>query len=107
MAARTNFPGVKQDGSDFPQQTANVLNQAMLGKLNCTLEVTLAANATTTTIEDPRIYATSVFLFDPRTANARLALYGLYVSAVSKGEMTITHGNTSTTDRTFILGIFA
>jgi hypothetical protein len=107
MAARTNFPGLKQDGGDTDQQIANVVNNIMNGKLNCTIEVTLRANQTTTDIDDPRIYSTSVFLFDPRTANARAALFSMYISAVSRGSATITHTNTATTDRTFIVGIFS
>lgn len=104
---RTNFPAVKQDGSDTDQQKANVVNQCVLGKLNCTLDVTLTAGATSTTIEDPRVYETSVFLLDPRTASARLALYSAYVSAVSKGEFTITHANVAAVDQRLVVGIFA
>lgn len=107
MAARTNFPGLKTDGGDTPQQLANVVNQCVIGKLNCTLEVTLRANQTTTTVEDPRIYSTSLIVFDPLTANARSALFSMYVSSRSKGEFTITHTSTATLDRTFIAGIFA
>jgi hypothetical protein len=107
VTARTNFPGVKQDGSDSPQQQALVTNQTLLGKTNNTLAVALRAGFTTTVVADPRIDSTSVFVFDPRTANARAALFSAYVSAVANGTMTITHTNTATTDRNFIVAIIA
>ena len=104
---RTNFPGVKQDGSDTDQQKANVTNNMLRGKMNCTLDVTLRANETTTVITDPRIYSTSIFIFDPRTATAKLAYYDMYVSSVAKGTATITHTNTADTDKTFVIGLLA
>ncbi len=104
---RTNFPGLKQDGTDNPQQQANVANNMLLGKLNCTAEWTLDAGATSTTFEDPRIYETSVFVFDPRSASARAALFGMYVSAIAKGEVTITHSNTADADKVFAVAILA
>lgn len=107
MAARTNFQGVKQDGRDEPTKTALTINQTLLGKLNCTLDVTLRASQTTTVIDDPRINTTSLFIFDPRTTNARAALFSMYVSSVSKGSATVTHTNTATVDRTFVVGILA
>lgn len=107
MTARTNFPGLKQAGGDTEQQVANVVNNAVQGKMNCTLAVTLTANDTTTVVTDPRIYSTSLFVFDPRTASAKLAAYDMYVSSVSRGTFTITHQNTADTDKGFIVGIFS
>jgi hypothetical protein len=108
MTARTKFPGLKADG-DSPERLALVVNQLLLGKMNCTLAVTLTASAASTTIEDPRINSTSLFIFDPRTAHAATELYGatMYVSAISKGSVTITHANSEQDDRTFAVGILA
>lgn len=106
MAARTNFPGLKALG-DALERISLVVNNILLGKMNNTLAVTLTANATSTVVSDPRINTTSVFLFDPRTANARAAVLSMYVSSVASDTMTITHTNTATTDRTFIMAIFS
>ncbi len=106
MAARTNFPGLKALG-DAIERISLVVNNILLGKMNCTIEVTLRASQTTTVVTDPRIYSTSWLGFDPRTANARSALFSMYVSSISNGTFTITHTNTATTDRTFILAILS
>lgn len=108
MASRTDFQGLKE-GGDRPENVARAVNQLLLGKLNCTLAVTLRASNTTTVLSDPRINATTVFLFDPRTPHAATEIYGatMYVSAVSKGSATITHANNAQTDRTFAAALFA
>jgi hypothetical protein len=106
MAARTNFPGLKQLGDTF-ERISLVVNQILLGKMNNTLAVTLTANSTTTVITDPRINTTSYFVFDARTATAQLAKYGLYASSVGNGTATLTHANTADTNKDFIIGIFS
>lgn len=103
--ARTKFPGVKQDGSDTPQQKANVLNQVLLGKMNCTLDVKLTAGATSTDIADPRLYETSALIFCPKTANA--SAHPMTYYSVSKGAATIHHDNNASTDRDGVLVILA
>ncbi|RKP56360.1 hypothetical protein [Pararobbsia silviterrae] len=83
------------------QALALTTNNAAQGKINVSSQVTLAAGATTTTVKDSRIGATTVISFCPLTADAAAALSGLYVSAQVKGQMTLTHANTASTDRTF------
>lgn len=109
MAGRTNFPALKQSGADSDEQLALVVNDLRLGKMNNTLGFTLTANVASTTITDPRIYETSVFLFDPRTAHAATELYGatMRVTSVSKGSVTIGHANNAQSDRTFAASIFS
>ena len=99
--AKTNFPGLKQDGLDSPQQIANVVNQVLLGKMNCTLDVTLTASATTTDVTDPRIYATSALIFCPTTANGAAHPMTYFVAA--NGSATLHHDSDANTDKTGIL----
>lgn len=108
MAARTNFPGLKQAGDDSPTQRALVGNQTLLGKTNNSFDLTLIASAASTTISDPRILSTSGFNFDPRTDHAMTELYGgtMRVTSVSNGSVTIKHANNAQVDRTFVVTIF-
>lgn len=79
------------------------LDYAMAGKLNCTGTVTLQASATTTPVTDNRVYADSVILLMPLTANAAGALATSYIQAadVVGGSFIITHANNAQTDRNF------
>lgn len=87
------------------RQVASVLNGAMSGKMNAIGEVTLTANAATTTITDSRLTRNSLVLFDPMTSNAAAELYGatMYVTDANRrnGEFVITHANNAQSDRTF------
>jgi hypothetical protein len=105
MAARTKFPGLKQSGSDSPEQLALIVNQLLLGKINNTLDVTLTASATTTTIDDPRFYVTSALVFCPKTANA--AAHPMTYYTVTKGQAVLHHDNNASVDRTGVLIIIA
>ena len=75
------------------------------GKLQCVTELTLTANAATTTFTDVRLSAYSAVCFDPMTANAaaELAAGTLYVTSANRGSgtWTITNANSAQTDRTF------
>ncbi|QEX23775.1 hypothetical protein FRZ61_37140 [Hypericibacter adhaerens] len=79
----------------------DALRGIQAGKLNCTTTVTLAASATTTLLNDPRIGPASVILFMPMTAHAATAAGGLHVSARAAGSATFTHTNTADVDKTF------
>ena len=94
----TNWPA---DDAEHRRRVAEVLNRAMLGKLNCTGTVTLTASAATTTLNDRRISAQSVILFMPTTANAATEIATMYVSARTQYSATIAHANNAQTDRTF------
>jgi hypothetical protein len=105
MAGRTNYPGVKQDGGDQPERQALVINQLLLGKTNNTIDVTLTAGATTTTVDDTRIYETSALVFCPKTANA--AAHPMTYFTVTNGVATLHHDNDASVDRTGVLIIVA
>lgn len=83
------------------RRVVDTVNNAQRGKINVTLDVTLAPNTTTTTIIDPRISAFSAILFCPTTANAaaELASGHLFVSARQSGQATLTHTDNAQTDR--------
>lgn len=82
-------------------QAERTINELLKGRANNVGEVTLTANATTTTISDIRIKQTMTAVLIPRTANAAAAMTNVYISAVADGSITLTHANTATTDRTF------
>jgi hypothetical protein len=77
------------------------INEMLKGRANNVGEVTLTANATTSTISDIRIKQTMTAVLIPRTANAAAAMTNVYISAVADGSITLTHSNTATVDRTF------
>ena len=99
------FPTVSRGAP--AEQIAAVVDRHNRGKFNATLDVTLTANAASTTIEDARLASTSALVFDPLTANAaaELAAGTIYVLAAGRlnGSATITHANNAQTDRTFRL----
>jgi hypothetical protein len=110
-----SFPRAQEGTSDqSPQglaqiirQIAGTVNNLLSGKLNAVLEVTLTADAATTTITDVRLTRNSLIVFDPVTANAATELYGatMYVkddgTNRKNGVFIITHANNANADRTF------
>lgn len=106
-----NYPTVNPNGQSSPRDTANVINGALEGKLNCLFDGTLTANAGSTTFTEAtapgasRIAPDSFVGWMPRTANAAAALSGMYVSAQANGSVTITHANNAQADRTFRFAI--
>jgi hypothetical protein len=103
------FPRPPEDFRSFKEVAYYLKNlwEAMQnvrrGKTENVIEVTLTADAGTTTISDPRLSRQSVLVFDPKTANAaaELAAGTLYASTRGKGEWILTHANNSQTDRSF------
>lgn len=90
------------DEKQHRRRLGQALQNAMAGKLNAVTQVTLAANATSTTLTDARIGANTFIGFTPTTLNAVTALTsGLYVSAKQKGSATLTHASSTHTDQTF------
>jgi len=100
--ATANFLRLSPLDND-PREVANVVNNILGGKLNCTGSVTLTASAASTAVTDQRAGYESVILFMPTTANAAAeqAAGGMYVSTRGKQTFTITHANNAQTDRTF------
>jgi len=86
-----------------------VVNRMNRGGISCTGEVTLTANAATTTLTDDRLAVGSVLVFDPMTANAATELYGgtMYILEANRNNKSwvITHANNAQTDRTFVYAI--
>jgi hypothetical protein len=107
--AINKFQQVLPNGRTPPRDTANVLNNAMQGKLNCLFEGTLTANAASTTFTGAttqgaeKVGADSFITWMPLTANAAAEDGGtaMYVSAQSKGSVTVQHANNAQADRTF------
>ena len=64
-------------------------------------QVTLTANATSTTLSHNALRPTSKVLFTATTANAATAVAGLRVATPTLGAVVITHGNTADNDKTF------
>lgn len=102
-----SFPGLPSNPT--PERVKQVVNRINSGKINACIDVTLNANAASTTIADARLANTSSVLFDPMTAHAaaELAAGTLYVTAANRGNGSwiLTHANAATTDRTFRLTI--
>ena len=70
------------------------------GKTNNVLDVTLTANAASTTVTDSRIGAYSVAVCVPVTANAA-AIAMPYRSNNTNGSMALAHANDANADKTF------
>ncbi len=87
------------EGIELFSHTSNRYDAMLTGGL-----VTLAANAASTVVTDPRVTATSIITFSPKTANAsaEIGAGGMYVSAQVAGTgFTITHANNAQADRSF------
>lgn len=80
---------------------AEKLNNMLQGKLNATGTVTLAVSATTTTLIDSRIGASSFIELCPLSANAATALPAVWFSNFAKGSCTINHASSAHADQTF------
>ena len=81
---------------------ARSMNSVLRGKFNATIDVTLTANAATTTISDARIgYYTAVIPAMGMTASAATSLgAGIYVDTLKTGSCVVHHDNTADTDKT-------
>ena len=83
-----------------------VINETRRGRLNNGGEVTLTANAATTTLADVLISTNSRVFLSPQTANAAAALATTYFGTPMPGSVVITHANNAQTDRIFAYGVF-
>jgi len=106
-ATNLGTPPVQEDGTDIPQwvrRIAKTLNTVIAGKVNCTIDVTLNAGVTTTTVNDARIFYTSAII--PAMAltynGATDIAGGIYVplATIKKGQAVIYHRADIATDRT-------
>jgi hypothetical protein len=91
--------------TDFERNVTTVVNNLMKGKANNTDSVTLAANASTTTVTlaTGLLTPTTVIMFMPTTAHAATEFGAgtMYVSSITATTFVITHVNNAQTDRTF------
>lgn len=109
---QTYFPARPRVQEDMPddrfhrRQIAQHVINVESGRIDCTLLVTLDANANSTTVTDSRISLSTAPLMIPTTlhAAAEIAAGGLYVTP-SKGQCVITHANNAETDRTYQMAL--
>jgi hypothetical protein len=103
-----SFAGLS-DIASYLRRMWDALKLVRRGKIECITEITLTANAATSTLVDERLSVQSVVLFDPKTATAATELYGgtMYVLTANRGTgtWTITHANSAVTTRTFQVAI--
>lgn len=99
------FPGAT--GAADPHALVTIVNRLNIGKINCTGSVTLAANATVTTVEDARATSSSFIGLSPLTAGAagELAAGEIFVSARANGSFALSHRDVPAADRTFVYAI--
>lgn len=76
-----------------PRQVAEIVNNLVEGKMNCTGSITLNSTGTTTTLNNERIGYDSVIILMPRNANAAGETDHTYVSSKAVGSCVITHRN--------------
>ena len=90
---------------EWSRLISEVLNGAMVGKLNNGGTVTLTANQATTTVTDPRIGPDTKLVLVPTTANAaaEVGAGGLFQTYpnVTKEQAVLNHASNAQTDRDF------
>lgn len=91
-----------QNPEEHLRKIALVVNEALAGKLNNTLAVTLWPSETSTEVELSRVTSDTVAVLVPRTASAAAAqASGQLFMTTSKGKLTIHHDSDPAEDRTF------
>lgn len=101
-ALPTNCPRGAQLGDGWWRKIADFGNQILRGGLNNALDVTLTANAASTTVTDNRIGGSTRLAFAPMSANAAAELGAgtLYYDVPTQFSVVIHHANNAQTDRT-------
>ncbi|HEX6979407.1 MAG TPA: hypothetical protein VF342_08915 [Alphaproteobacteria bacterium] len=91
------------DHAEWIRRAARVINGLLVGRLNVTGLVTLAPDATATTLVDARIAFDSAILLVPTTASAAAALGTTWIPETGRtnGAVSIAHAASPATDRTF------
>ena len=106
MMARPRVPPDLTDSRTHRRMIARAVSLAQDGQVDVTQNITLVANAATTTVVDSRIGPTTAALLQPTTAHAaaEIAAGGLFPSPITQaGTLTINHANNAQIDRTFVL----
>lgn len=98
MTATSNpaYQGVApwiKDESQHRRDMARTINAILIGKANVTIDVTLRASQSTTTITDARIgYTTAVIPAMPLTVNGAVALdSGIWFDVPKSGSVVVHH----------------
>ena len=101
--SRDNLIGPNEEVSapGFVSRLADTLDAALNGYTRNQGAVTLTANVTTTAVDNPLFESHQTVVLSPLTANAAGALSTTYISARTKGQFTLTHASTASTDRSF------
>jgi hypothetical protein len=105
IARPPQFPTVPSDMGSLRNTVvrfAQAINAMLQGSIGCTLQVTLAANATTSVFNDSRIGVYTTIALAPMTVHAADALPAVFVVA-SAGVATIHHPTSPNTDQTYTL----
>jgi hypothetical protein len=90
------------DQEQWNRVLVRAVKTLLQGKSNNVLDVTLTANAASTTVTDVRIGVNSVAICVPTTANASgIAVPYRDFSAPVNGSMDLIHANDANTDKTF------
>jgi hypothetical protein len=106
MTVTRQRPEVQANQKFEDIRTRTILNETRRGKTNNGGEVTLTANAATTTLSDPLITKNTGIFLQPTTTNAAGALATTYFDAPTPGSIVIRHANNAQADRTFKYGVF-
>jgi hypothetical protein len=101
-------PASLADAADrsWVRRIVQAVNQLLQGKLNASLAVTLSNGATSTTVKDARLSATSTLLLQPLTAHAGALLYAspyVLITSQQVGQVVFAHASTANTDQNFNL----
>lgn len=86
-----------------PVKFVDSINNMIKGRTENVSQVTLTANAASTTVNNSNISENSEILLSPKTANAAAALATTYIpeATILNGSFVIQHANNAQTDKTF------
>jgi hypothetical protein len=104
---RTLSPDLRPDAPETFRNIAEIVRQAMQGKMNVVTTLTLTTSVSTTVFRDPRIGVHSYLGFQPLTANAAADIASLYTTSQSSGVATVNHSVSSNADRIWRVVIIA
>ena len=76
-----------------PRQVAEIVNNLVEGKMNCTGSITLETSGTETTLYNERIGYDSVIILVPRSANSAGETDHVYIKTKAIGSCVIGHRN--------------
>ncbi len=75
-----------------PRQVKEVVDQ-ICRQFDNTGSAILAANTTTTIVQNPKVSSISKIILTPRSASAAQSMNSIWVNQVSNGSFTISHGS--------------